>query len=107
MTDGVHNQSRYVSGKCKCNICKGDHAFRSSIYNKASREAAKWVRRHHRQVFEALLDEQYAIAGVERRPQGRPTKPGPWSMHEAPPRRLRLADIDARYGFTDEQEQAS
>jgi hypothetical protein len=93
----IHNQSAYVNGKCKCEACRADHAFRSSIYAKASREAAKWVRRYHRQVFETLLDEAYVQAGVERRPQGRPAKAGHWSFPD-PGRRLRLADIDARDG---------
>ena len=92
MTD-VHNQSQYVTGKCRCHICRADHAFRSNIYNKAVREAAKWVRRYRPDIFDQLLTQQYELAGIERRPVGRPPKPGPWSMTEPTIRRKRLADI--------------
>jgi len=81
MTDHLkqHGYSRYVLG-CRCDICRTATNTRQGIYARATRRAARWVRLEHPGMWDRYLDDEYAAAGIERQPVGRPETPGTkWS----------------------------
>lgn len=81
------NKSTYDRHRCRCDGCRAANAeaqrlrrqqfgtpTAARIHDRATTKAATWVRKHHPDVWQQLVDEQYARLGAVRRPVGRPAR---------------------------------